>query len=109
MIHPEDWETVDLLQDLNGRYYWSGPRASGPPQLWGVPVVTSQTLTQGTGYLGDWRKMVLWDREQANIQVSDSHADFFIRNMIAILAELRAAMGVIRPSAFVEVPFESGS
>ena len=53
--------------------------------------------------------MVLWDREQANISVSDSHADFFIRNMIAILAELRAAMGVIRPSAFVEVDLSGGS
>lgn len=108
-IHPEDWETIELLQDGDGRYYWGGPLARGAPQLWGVPVVQSQTLTQGTGYLGDWRKMVLWDRERASIQVSDSHADFFIRNMIAILAELRAAMGVIRPSAFVEVPFESGS
>ena len=109
VIHPEDWETIDLLQDTTGRFYWGGPLARGRPQLWGVPVVTSQTLTQGTGYLGDWRKMVLWDREQANIQVSDSHSDFFIRNMVAILAEMRAAMGVIRPTGFVEVPFESGS
>jgi len=109
VIHPEDWETIELLQDDDGRYYWGGPLARGAPQLWGVPVVTSQTVTQGTGYLGDWRKMVLWDREEASIQVSDSHDDFFIRNMVAILAELRAAMGVIRPSAFVEVAFESGS
>jgi HK97 family phage major capsid protein len=109
LIHPQDWETVDLLQDANNRYYWQGPRGSGPPQLWGVPVVQSQSLTQGTGYLGNWRKMVLWDREQATITVSDSHEDFFIRNMVAILCELRAALGVIRPSAFVDVPFESGS
>jgi HK97 family phage major capsid protein len=109
VIHPEDWEAVDLLQDANNRYYWQGPRASGPPMLWGIPVVTSQTVDQGEGWLGDWRKMALWDREQASIQVSDSHEDFFIRNMVAILAELRAAMGVIRPSAFITVPFESGS
>jgi len=108
-IHPEDWETVDLLQDNDGQFYWSGPRSSGPPTLWGIPVVQSQSLTQGTGYLGNWRKMVVWDGEQATITVSDSHEDFFIRNMVAILCELRAAMGVIRPSAFVEVPFESGS
>lgn len=109
VIHPEDWETIELLQDTDGRYYWGGPLMRGTPQLWGVPVVTSQTVTQGAGYLGDWRKMIVWDREQANIQVSDSHSDFFIRNMVAILAELRAAMGVTRPSGFVEVPFESGS
>lgn len=109
LIHPQDWETVDLLQDAQNRYYWQGPRGTGPAQLWGVPVVQCQSLTQGTGYLGNWRKMVLWDREEATITVSDSHEDFFIRNMVAILCELRAALGVIRPSAFVEVPFESGS
>jgi len=35
--------------------------------------------------------------------VSDSHSDFFVRNLVAILGELRAAFAVIRPSAFVEV------
>jgi hypothetical protein len=53
--------------------------------------------------------MVLWDREQAMISVSDSHADFFIRNLVAILCELRAAMGIIRPTAFVEIDLTSGS
>jgi hypothetical protein len=46
---------------------------------------------------------VLWDREQASITISDSHANFFIRNMVAILAEMRAAFGVIQPNAFVEI------
>jgi HK97 family phage major capsid protein len=108
-LNPTDWETIDLQQDLAGRYYWGGPQAQGPRTLWGVPVVQNFFLPQGTGYLANWRKMVLWDREQANISVSDSHADFFIRNLIAILAELRAAMGVIRPSAFVEVDLSAGS
>jgi HK97 family phage major capsid protein len=109
MLHPSDWETVELLQDDNGRYYFAGPQQRGPRTLWGVPVVTSQTITQGTGLLGDFRKAVLWDREAASIQVSDSHADFFIRNMVAILAEMRAAFGLIRPSAFIEIDLESGS
>jgi HK97 family phage major capsid protein len=109
LFHPQDWETIDLLQDLNGRYYWGGPMAQGRRTLWGVPVVTSQTLTQGNCLLGDWRKAMLWDRERATIRVSDSHADFFIRNLLAILAELRAAFGVIRPSAFVTIDLEAGS
>lgn len=83
--------------------------AQGPRTLWGVPVAQSFFQTQGTGWLGNWRKMVLWDREEGNISVSDSHEDFFIRNMVAILAEMRAAMGVIRPSAFVEVDLSGGS
>jgi len=109
LINPSDWETIELLQDANNRYYWGGPLSNGAPRLWGVPIIESETIAQGTGLLGDFRKAILWDRERASIQVSDSHADFFIRNMVAILAEMRAAFGLIRPSAFIAVDFESGS
>jgi HK97 family phage major capsid protein len=109
LLNPQDWEAFDLLTDDNNRYYWGGPMAMGPRTLWGVPVAQSYLQTQGTGWLGNWAKAVLWNREQATISVSDSHEDFFIRNMVAILCELRAAFGIIRPSAFVEVDLESGS
>jgi HK97 family phage major capsid protein len=109
LMSPTDWEAFDLSQDLEGRYRWGGPMAQGTRTLWGVPVAQSFFLTAGTSWLANWSKMVLWDREQVNISVSDSHADFFIRNMVAILCELRAAMGVIRPSAFVEIDLTSGS
>jgi HK97 family phage major capsid protein len=109
VFNPQDWETFDLLQDTEGRFRWGGPLSQGPRTLWGIPVGQSFFQGQGTGWLGNWRKMVLWDRMAATISVSDSHADFFIRNMVAILCELRAAMGVIRPSAFVEVDLEGGS
>lgn len=109
LLNPEDWETIELLKDGENRYYWGGPIGRGAPTLWGVPVAQSWFQPQGTAWLANWSKAVLWDREQANISVSDSHADFFIRNMVAILAELRAAFGVIRPSAFCEVDLEGGS
>ena len=109
LLNPTDWETVDLVTAANGMYYFGGPQRMGVKTLWGLPVVESETITQGTGLLGDWKKAVLWDREQASIQVSDSHSDFFIRNKVAFLAEMRAAFGVIRPSGFCEVEMESGS
>lgn len=109
VMNPSDWETIELLKDGENRYYWGGPMVQGPHQLWGVPVVETPAIASGSALLGDFRKAVLWDRESASIQVSDSHSDFFIRNMIAILAELRAAMGVIRPAAFCEVDLTSGS
>jgi HK97 family phage major capsid protein len=109
VMHPNDAERLDLLKDSSGRYYFGGPINGDTSRVWRVPVVESETQVEGSGIMGDWRKAVVWDREQASIQVSDSHADFFIRNMVAILAELRAAFGVIRPSAFIEVELESGS
>lgn len=101
VMHPNDWEAFDLLADNEQRYYFGGPTSMGTPRLWGVPVIESEAVTQGTAILADWRYAVLWDRQQTAIYVTDSHSDWFARNILAILAELRAAFGVIRPAAFV--------
>lgn len=103
VFHPNDWQTIDLLQDNEARFYGAGPFGLSPARLWGLPVVESEGATEGVGYVGDFRKCVLWDREQASIQVSDSHSDFFIRNMVAILAEMRAAFGCVQPNALAEI------
>jgi HK97 family phage major capsid protein len=103
VMNPADWETIDLLQDNEARYFFGGPSRLGQPTLWGLPVVESEAVSAGTAYVGDWRKAVLWRREQASITVSDSHANFFIRNLVAFLGEERAAFGVLQPNAFVEI------
>lgn len=103
MMHPNDAERLDLLKDLEGRFYFGGPADDGIQRLWRLPVVETEAITEGTALVGDFRRAVLWDRQAATISVSDSHADFFIRNIIAILAELRAAFGITRPAAFVEI------
>jgi HK97 family phage major capsid protein len=104
LLNPADLETVDLLQDNEARYYFGGPGGVGSASvLWGLPVIETEAVPAGTGYVGDFRKAILWDRQQATIQVTDSHLDFFIRNLVAVLAEMRAAFGVIQPTAFVEV------
>jgi HK97 family phage major capsid protein len=103
VMHPVDWESVELLKDANDHFFGAGPFALTAPRLWGLPVVESEAIPQGTAYVGDWTKAVLFDREQASIQVTDSHADFFIRNLVAILCELRAAFAVLRPAAFVQI------
>lgn len=103
VMNPIDWETIELMKNANDVYYGAGPFAMTPPRLWGLPVVESEAIPQGTAYVGDWTKAVLYDREQASITVTDSHADFFIRNLVAILAELRAAFAVLRPAAFVKI------
>jgi HK97 family phage major capsid protein len=101
VLNPSDAETIDLLKDGENRYYYGGPQSVGQRTLWGVPIVESETQTAGTGLLGDFSKAVLWDREQTTVTMTDSHSDFFVRNMVAILAEERLAFGVTRPKAFV--------
>lgn len=103
VLNPADAEAIDLTKDGQDRYYYGGPSAIGQRTLWGVPVVESETQTAGTGLMGDFSKAVLWDREQTTVTMTDSHADFFIRNLVAILAEERLAFGVTRPTAFVSL------
>jgi HK97 family phage major capsid protein len=102
-FHPADWEKFDLLtNDTAGNFYFGGPRELGQPRLWGLPVVESEALDEGVGYIADWRQAVLWDREQASVTVGTID-DQFVRNIVTILAEMRAAFGVFRPAAFVRI------
>lgn len=103
VMNPLDWETIELMKDTENRYFGNGPFSMTSPNLWGLPVVESEACPQGTSYVADWRFGMVMDREQATIQVSDSHADWFTRNLIAILAEMRVGFVVFRPQAFVEI------
>lgn len=106
VLNPEDAERLDLAKALLGdeQFYGPGPfAASGIRTVWALPIVESEAIAVGKGLLGDFTKAVLWDREQASITATDSHADFFIRNLVAILGEERVAFGVTRPKAFVDI------
>lgn len=97
VVAPADWEAVELA------LFAAAPYLPYQQSMWRIPVVESQYLTAGTAYLGNWKQAVMWDRQQVTISVSDSHADFFIRNLVAVLAEARAAFGVLKPKSFVEI------
>ncbi len=104
VVNPVQGEKIDTAKDAQNRFYGPGPFfAEENRRLWGMPVIESEAVTAGTAIVGDFSKAVLWDREQSTVSVSDSHADFFIRNLVAILAEERVAFAVTRPSAFVTV------
>lgn len=104
VINPTDLETLDEIATNQDAFYFGGPSGSNDTRpLWGLPVIESEAVPAGTAYVGDFTRAILWDRQQSTITTTDSHADFFIRNLVAILAEMRAAFGVIQPNAFVEV------
>lgn len=107
VIHPNDWYSAGFLtaKDAQGNYLIGDPRASVEQlnTLWGLKVVVSEAVTENTALVGDFRQAVLWEREGVDVMVSDQHADFFTRNLLAILAEMRAAFGVLDPAGFCSV------
>lgn len=109
LMNPYDWEALDLTKDAENRYYFGGPLSMGTKMLWGAPVIESEVIPRGTAYGGDLKQMMVWDREQPTTRITDSHSDFFTHNLLAILTELRAAFGVLRPAAIVKIDLHAGA
>lgn len=108
LLNPTDWENIQLLRTEEGgantgQFFFGGPASQEVPTLWNLPVIESESVPVGTGYVGNFKTLILWDREQAGVQMTDSHNDFFVRNLVAILAEARAAFGCLRPASIVEM------
>jgi len=108
VMHPNDWEDIELSKDDNGQYLVAVSVAlGGTPRLWRIPVVDTPAIAEGTALVGAFGTAAqIYDREQASIRISEQHADFFVRNAIVILAEQRLALAVKRPEAFVSVSFD---
>lgn len=109
IMHPRDWEHIQLTKGSDGHYIFAGaPASPAPPTVWGVPVVVTTQIQEGTALLGAFRLGVaLWDRMQSTIRIAEQHANFFIENMVAVLAEERIALTLIRPESFVAVTFDA--
>lgn len=103
VIHPYDWEDMELDKDSNGQYILHTQVSSGAEQtLWRMPVVDTPAIGEETYLVGAFGLGAqLYDREQGNVRISDSHEDFFARNAIVVLAEQRLALAVKRPESFV--------
>lgn len=79
-------------------------------RLWAVPVVATESMHRGSFLVGAFRQAAaIWDRDDATVEVSREHSEFFIRNMVAILCEERLALTVFRSLALVYGWFPFGS
>ena len=108
VLHPNDWEDIELTKDANGQYLIAVSVAmGGEPKVWRMPIVDTPAIAEGTALVGAFGTGAqLYDREQSSIRISEQHSDFFVRNAIVILAEQRLALAVKRPEAFVVVDFD---
>jgi len=110
VVNPVDWETMETAKGSDGHYIWVTVPNGGEPRLWRVPVIVSNAMTQGDFLLGDWTMgATIYDREQMDIRVSESHSDYFVKNGVAILAEERYGFGIELPKAFTKGSFDVAS
>ena len=93
LLHLDDW--VDAI----------GPLIAAGGTLGGVlkvPVIKTASVASGTGYVGAWNQLVVWTRS-TDVFASGTHSNYLTRNVVAVLAEIRAAVGVLAPASFARV------
>lgn len=103
LINPTDWEVVRLSKDTDGAYYYGPPSQAGAQTIFGIPAIVTTAVPDDTAIVGDFSQLALWVREGLQVLASDSDGDQFTHNIITILAEMRAASGVLMPSAFCRI------
>ena len=104
LLNPADFAALDLAvmaATVNG------PTRTG--SVWGVPAIAVGAIPPGTAYVGDFSTAVtLFARNQVSAFMTDSHQDFFIKNLLVILAEQRALVAVTQPPAAEQVVVGAG-
>lgn len=87
-----------------GGYLFGPPNQPGPMTVFGLQVVLAQAVPANTGYVlnATPTTLALVEREGANVQTGWIDRQF-IRNMLTLLAELRALLIVRRPKGIFKL------
>jgi hypothetical protein len=115
-MNPVDWETACLMESsTSGEYKMTGaPIDKGLQQLWGVGVVLSTKITQGSGLLFDKYAVKLFLGGSPQLMWSENMVtaegdSYFGKNLIALRAEQPACLAIYVPGHIVDISLEAGS
>jgi HK97 family phage major capsid protein len=105
VVNTDDWAELRLLKDGNDNYIGGSPFSNGMGEpaesLWNKRVVVTSAMTAGTALVGSFGMGAqMFNRGALTTEASNSHADFFKKNLVAIRAERRLALVVYRPESF---------
>lgn len=109
-LHPEDAQAIDLVRaaPADGPFLSEGYQTGVAPgqnpssnNIFGPDVrrVISTSVPQGTAILGDFSKLRVYVRQDANLAI-DASGELFTKNLFIARGEGRFGIGVLRPSAF---------
>lgn len=106
VMHPSDWADIELTKTDDGAYLFANPQGGSEPRLWRLPVVETQAMTVDKFLTGAFQLGAqIFDREDANVEISTEDSDNFRKNLVTVRAEERLALAVYRPEAFVKGDF----
>lgn len=103
ILHPKDWHAIRSERDVNdGQYVAGGWNMPSAPNVWGVPVIASAGVTEGTALVLDPMQMAILDRHSPRFEIGRVDQQF-AENMLTMRSELRAGLAVYSPSAILKL------
>jgi HK97 family phage major capsid protein len=118
IMHPSNWLTTRLIRDGSGgtigQFYGGGPftgayggnagAALFGGEIWNTRVIISNYVGAGTALVGNFGQGAhLYRRGGVSVEATNSHSDYFVKNITMIRAEERLGLGLYRPAAFTAV------
>jgi hypothetical protein len=106
VMSPATWVLVSgQTSDAGGYLAGPGTFAAGPEsRVAGLRVVETPHIADGVAVVGAFAQGAqLFRKGGVTVQATNSHADYFVKNITAIRAEIRAALVFYRPKAFGKV------
>lgn len=118
ILHPTNWLSTRLLRDglggtagnflgggpFTGAYGNGGATGMFGQTLWNTRVVLSSIVGPGTALVGNFGQGAhIWRRGGVTVEATNSHSDFFVKDLSMLRAEERLGLGLYRPVAFTEV------
>lgn len=102
VLNPIDWARIETMKNDIGEYIIGNAADGAQPRLWRLPVVETPAMTVDKFLTGAFKLAAqVFDREDANVQLSTDDRDNFVRNLVTILCEERLGLAVYRPEALV--------
>lgn len=101
-MNPADWYILRVGKDGDDRYYGGGYFGDQSiPNLWGIPVCVSASITSGTVVVGAFKTCAsVVTNGGVSVEATNTNEDDFVKNLMTIRAEERLALAVRRPAGF---------
>lgn len=102
LINPTDFAKMAVAKaSTAGNYLSGGPYGAAANNPWGLRTVVTAAVAAGSPIVGAFREGgQVWRKGGITVEASNSHSDYFRRNLVAIRAEERVILAVYRPKAF---------
>jgi HK97 family phage major capsid protein len=104
VMNPANWLTIRLAKSTTNEYIGASPFSPVlGPTLWGLPVALTPAIAAGVALVVTRTAAMIFRRSGIMVMASNSHQDYFVKNLTAVRAEERLALAVYRPAGFGKV------